>query len=450
MRYLSFIFVSCSLVFAMPKAIAQGEEFADELQSPITTDAVISPDETKALFVTDISGSDGIWILDLVNGEARPLVDFENSSERNPDWLPDGSSFVFSSNIQGSYDLWVANIDGGEPQKISNSPAEETFPRVSPDGSQIVYVSDETGKNEIWVAAIDGSDSRAIALNSLRVNFPDWSPDGQRIVYSACTEQDCNLFTVGANGFGVNRVTNGEFTDLNPDWGQDGIIFSTDRSSDYTLWLVQPNGSSLQEFSTNFNYADRPRWVDVGRVVATRSQFSGSFEDVQVWSADRAGNSIPLTNIAFQDTTCEGAELSPQEFVQSRGNFQRTRIEGITINGVAQDENRNLVVVIDSITQDEPLSRSDRPDAIVQTFSERLEDGSFNRILLKRERDRRKDDRVYEIAFTATDESTGATCKGRLKACVKQSRNRLGLCVDSGQNFDSTLNGVGFVKRTTR
>jgi hypothetical protein len=84
-------------------------------------------------------------------------------------------------------------------------------------------------------------------------------------------------------------------------------------------------------------------------------------------------------------------------------------------------------VIVQAITQDEPVVRLEdttAPDGLI----------NMGDALVRSERQRRGNGRVYRVQFSATDDK-GASCTSNFSVSVSVGSNP---AVDDGQNFDST------------
>src|SRR5690606_9230738 len=55
-----------------------------------------SPDGRRIVFVSDRSGDDNVWLLDLAGGEPYPLTTGKDATYLSPEWTPDGQYIVVS------------------------------------------------------------------------------------------------------------------------------------------------------------------------------------------------------------------------------------------------------------------------------------------------------------------------------------------------------------------
>lgn len=159
------------------------------------------------------------------------------------------------------------------------------------------------------------------------------------------------------------------------------------------------------------------------------------------WTIELYGLDVPA---AGEDVTFGGSLLQPGDLgtpnlppdvsAAAADPYQlwppNHKMVEIEVTGVVDPEGEEVTITVTGVTQDEPVpgpGNKHSPDA----------EGVGNATAsLRSERDGGGDGRVYEIVFTATDES-GATAEGRVQVCVPHDQGS-GTCVDSGQVYDST------------
>jgi len=144
--------------------------------------------------------------------------------------------------------------------------------------------------------------------------FPFWSPDGERIAYTSFDPAtgDMTIRVMAADGTaGTDLIPAGsrDFFVTNP-WSPDGkeILFISDRSASYDLWVMNADGTSPVQVTDGTNvvpWLHGPRgyeaeWSPDGRTIAyTSCLFGGA--DIREAAADehggRASMNINLSEI---------------------------------------------------------------------------------------------------------------------------------------------------------
>lgn len=165
---------------------------------------MLSPDE-KRVAIQRIDGAHSdIWLLDLARGLPSRFT-FNETTDDDPVWSPDGNTIVFSSSRDGRFDLyrkvssgagneevlfksempgkegtdwsqdgrfilfdqggpqsgidlWVLPLFGdGKPYALQQTPFSEFQGHFSPDGQWFAYTSNESGRNEVYAQSFPPS-----------------------------------------------------------------------------------------------------------------------------------------------------------------------------------------------------------------------------------------------------------------------------------------------------
>jgi Tol biopolymer transport system component len=175
-----------------------------------------------------------IYVL-AVDGSREAIVVEHAANDLFPVWTPDGTHLVFVSDRTGTAGLWAVPVADGRSQGPAKlfQPLGDVYP-LGFSRSGGLYYGLRTGTGDAYVAAIDVATGRvlepprAAARQVMAVNSrPRWSPDGRSLVYQADR--------VRGGGFGARRLIlqsmdTGQERDLNvplpyfqrAEWSPDG------------------------------------------------------------------------------------------------------------------------------------------------------------------------------------------------------------------------------------
>jgi len=166
--------------------------------------------------------------------------------------------------------IYAMDGDGSNVTRITNSGANDDFPKWSPDGSKIVFQSDRdnpfTGKYEIYVMNADGSGVIRLTNDANDDSMPSWSPDGRKMAVVVCgyawdiCHPSSSIAITSDDGL-TTLVQAGGYA--RPAWSPDGstIAFSTRACRDCpgSLRYVSTDGTrSGLIFSNGHSPAWRP------------------------------------------------------------------------------------------------------------------------------------------------------------------------------------------------
>jgi Tol biopolymer transport system component/serine/threonine protein kinase len=335
-------------------------------------DPAWSPDGTRLVYADEGTAQNPygrnlvskLWVVDVGGGEPRVL--YEGDAVQ-PNWSPNGHRIAFWGlpDDSGQRDLWTIPADGGDPASVTRDAPLDWNPVWSPDGEWLYFSSDRGGSLNLWRIPIDeesgevrgdpepvttpsrwsgqlsfSRDGRMLAFTALdnRVNVEkatldpgtgvstsgpqpvtsgtaavfdaDLSPDGRWLVYRSTGRQE-DLFVVSSDGAEVRQLTDDPHKDRGPDWSPDGnrILFYSDRSGRYELWIIKPDGSGLEQVTkTTGRSMWYPFWSPDGTQVAAHNEV-GTF----TWDLSGGlpvGEGTPLPPVG-EDLLFSGWEWSP-------------------------------------------------------------------------------------------------------------------------------------------
>jgi Tol biopolymer transport system component len=279
--------------------------------------AVWSPDETQIAFIRVKSPAQmvvvddiEIWLAAADGTNQRPLVT-GTGWHWIPHWSPDGQWIVYTVDGQRGpgrsglgapdtgfnqppaagqppavapgveVDVWRVRADGtGQPERLTDSPADDRAGVNSPDGRHLLFDSTrEGGRTGIYVMDADGS-------NVVRVTFMgddwggSWSPDGTQIVFnSSPTGGPTDLYVTSFPVTGEPRqLTTDPVGDVGPSWSPDGsrIAFTVALDDGADIWSIASDGTDPRNLTRTPGVSEYlalggGAWNSDGRILYQRS-----------------------------------------------------------------------------------------------------------------------------------------------------------------------------------
>ena len=138
-----------------------------------------------------------------------------------------------------------------------------------PIDAKIVFCVD----GDLFVSNDDGSRRRRLTQNTTALDEdPRWSPDGTKIVFTRYidkTQQQnrAELFIINADGTNLQQLTHNNFLDNTPSWSPDGrqIAFSSGRSGVWEVYVIELATRAVRQLTDNLS--STPSWSPDGRQI---------------------------------------------------------------------------------------------------------------------------------------------------------------------------------------
>ncbi len=154
--------------------------------------------------------------------------------EYSPVWSPDGKRIYFVSDRSGSRGIYYVWTGDGKTftrsldvrtERAVDGPQEEWSPVLSPDGSKLAFIK---GKGDIWISDADGRNQKLVSpyWNAYDLAF---SPDGRYLSFSR-DDNDFNreIYFVDLNSSEAKpvNISMHPYEDYGGVWSPDGLFFA--------------------------------------------------------------------------------------------------------------------------------------------------------------------------------------------------------------------------------
>ena len=219
-----------------------------------------SADGKQIYYVSDRDGVQNIWTKPL-KGQEKQLTDFKNGRVLWASISYDGKQIAFERDFK----IWTLETGNGKASEVPiilrgtaagalteklNLSGQIREIALSPDGKKIAL----TARGEIFAAsAKDGGDAQKITNTPAPESFAAWSPDSQKIVYTSERNGKRQIFQYNFTGETETQITTAG-DDFSPLYSPDGKSIAFVRNA-RALWIYDVNSRQEREICKLFTDA---------------------------------------------------------------------------------------------------------------------------------------------------------------------------------------------------
>jgi serine/threonine protein kinase len=253
-----------------------------------------SPDG-RTLVITDrFLPNSELYLLDVVSGRRRNLIQQVNSYLKRPRFSPDGKWIAYLKQaLMTSDDLYLIGAAGGEPRRMTASPWYLRGFTWSTDGKSLIAISSrQTNKLQLWQFPFRGGESYPVGeLDADRGSDPSLARRKRTLTWV----RDLNANSLWRMPADQTRrpaepLVSSAALDIDGEWSSNGrMVFRSDRSGANELWIAKADGSGATQ-ATRFRgpFVGDPHWSPDGRAIAFTSHLDGN-PDIFVMQCDPDG-----------------------------------------------------------------------------------------------------------------------------------------------------------------
>ncbi|MFQ5890834.1 MAG: hypothetical protein ACE5JR_12380 [Gemmatimonadota bacterium] len=227
----------------------------------------LSPDGTRLLYVSYISGEPAVYEKNLTTGRIR-TISAAPGLNITPVYSPDGRRILLARSVGGRTELFDMQADPlcCASRVTVTRGGDALNPSYSPDGRRVSFTATPLGQPQVYVQNVNSTPARIISRYVFGEEgystSPDWSPRGDRIAYHGWIDRVFQIVTVNPDG-SDRRVLTSTGSNEDPSWAPDGrhLVFASERSSGRALLILDTVSGRIRTL-TRGRVDQLPDWSD--------------------------------------------------------------------------------------------------------------------------------------------------------------------------------------------
>ncbi len=223
------------------------------------------------------------------DGRTSTLIE-EEGSYANPRLSPDGKSLSLTVLRDGNWDIWVYDLERQVSTRLTFDDGSDTEQIWSPDGKELIFSSTREGADSLYRKAADGSGTEVqVGKMDGPMWASGWSPDGRQVTFMTTTPGfDIGLLTLGNDPEPPTMVLTSQFGETDAAFSPDGrwMAYVSNESGQAEIY-VRPYPSGGGRWQVSDAGGGYPRWAGSGRELFYRTD-----DGVMVVSVESAGDSL--------------------------------------------------------------------------------------------------------------------------------------------------------------
>ncbi|MBI4236733.1 MAG: PD40 domain-containing protein [Chloroflexi bacterium] len=124
-----------------------------------------------------------------------------------------GIPVYFQSDRDGQWEIYSIWHDGTNLKRLTNDPADDTYPEVTYEGTKLAFLRTQGGVTDIWTMNVDGTNQRNVTNGKAggQVTSVAWFPGGSQLALAMSTPNVAGgrsqVYSVKEDGTGMTRIS---------------------------------------------------------------------------------------------------------------------------------------------------------------------------------------------------------------------------------------------------
>jgi len=308
--------VTLVLLLAFGLALAEDYPFSQYLNIKSASAPALSPDGGQVAFLTNITGTRQIWVVDAKGGWPNQITFYQNTIN-NIFWSPDGKWILFEMDKDGNekYQLYLISPDGSKSVQLTDVPEViHVFGGWSKNGSVIAFSSNARNEAffDIYVMDIRNKQPQLVYQKDALLETYGFSPDEKYLIIKEnITNLNANLYLFDLATSQAQHLTphKGDAVYDYISWTPDSKAFylSSDQNRDFiNLAYYDVKSKKLQFIENQKRDIEELKISEDGRLLAYVENDNG-YGVLQVKNLETGENLAPLalrgiaTNLEFSE-----------------------------------------------------------------------------------------------------------------------------------------------------
>jgi Tol biopolymer transport system component len=183
------------------------------------TDFSVSPDGENLIYYATADEEKYMGIMKLSNPSDSAAITPKGVYSGRAVWSPDGSKVAYISDRTGSNQLFLYDVVLNKSIQLTDSAGRKKYISWSPDNERIAFtIQSGEGPEDIYIFGLEYGTTDQLTKTPFAETEIAWSPDGESIAYHAKIDNADHIYTLNVTSGETNKVTEAKGYHGEPKW----------------------------------------------------------------------------------------------------------------------------------------------------------------------------------------------------------------------------------------